>query len=84
MGRWDSKNNMLLEGENISLSRVGGINIVFGPKYRPLVKTGQTNQAGKTGQTKQDRLNRTGRQDRQNRTGGTGQADRTARTGQLV
>ncbi len=52
---------MLLEGEKISLSGVGGINIVFELKYRPLVKTGQTNQAGETGQAKQDRRNRTAR-----------------------
>ncbi len=35
--QWESKIDMSREGEKMSFSRGGGaINIVFGPKYRPL------------------------------------------------
>jgi hypothetical protein len=35
--KWESKNDVSQEGEKYHFQKGGGINIVFGPKYRPLL-----------------------------------------------
>jgi hypothetical protein len=39
--RWKLKNDESKEGEKYHFQKGGGINIVFGPKYRPLKKQGK-------------------------------------------